>query len=64
MTEKFCKDCPALKPSKIVGIEDMFCRLLPEAAYIANPNKHHCYTGRQIMEKENTWNALRKWYHR
>lgn len=74
MTERFCLnddgDCPCfviIRNSELFqsGIVDWFwqCRLFPEhKEFTTDPRRHYCYTGRQIMEQQATWNALKSCY--
>jgi hypothetical protein len=55
MTERFCEDCPCLDP-------DSDCRLNPTETTISDPDIWYCYSGRQIIEQQATWNALKNCY--
>jgi hypothetical protein len=59
--KKFCQnddgDCPCLYEHDPGYFE---CRLLPLWKEIGDdPTTNFCYSGRQIMEKEATWKALK-----
>ena len=62
MTETFCKDCPCLIPVKTPKRVIQACAKDAHWEGIEDPYSQFCYTGRQIMEKEATWNALKKCY--
>jgi hypothetical protein len=43
-------------------IRDNGCVLNPVWEGIEFPERHYCYSGRQIMEQQATWNALKNCY--
>ena len=69
MTSRFCRnddgDCPCFRvvaDDDEMNYVDNGCVLNPVWEGIEFPERHYCYSGRQIMEQQATWNALKNCY--